>query len=70
MTSDEGIMFKTKVMIFENSSMPIEYYSVLAEQRCCGRSKKVTPVVYGRFQAVTTGRNAMPVVFLPQRVIL
>ena len=34
------------------------------------RYKQVMPVVYGRFQAVAIGRNAMPAVFLLQRIIL
>ena len=50
--------------------MPIEDYNVRAEQNYYGRNKQVMPVVYGRFQAVATGQNAMPAVFLPQRVIL
>ena len=70
MTSDEGIIWKIKVMIFKNPSMLVEDYSVRAEQRCYRRSKKVTPVVYERLQAVATGHNVMPAVFFPQCVIL
>ena len=63
-------MKKIKVIILERSSMLVVDYSMRAEQKCYGRNKKVTPVVYGRPQAVATRRNAMPTVFFSQRVIL
>ena len=47
----------------ERSFMPIKGYNVRTEQRYYGRSKQVVPVVYGRFQAVATGRNTMPTVY-------
>ena len=50
--------------------MPVKGYSVRAEQWYYNRSKYSMHVVYGRYQAVATGRNTMPAEDFLQHVLL
>ena len=54
----------------ECSSMPVKGYSVRAEQRYYDRNKHSMHVVYGRYQAVATGCNTIPVEDFLQVVLL
>ena len=55
---------------FECSSIPVKGCSVHTKQRYYDRNKYSMHAVYGRYQAVATGRNTMPAEDFLQRVLL